>query len=301
MKKILISFLIVTAFYSAFSQEPDRAIAKIQYSFSHIRDTSNPEKPHQENMMLIIGKNASRYLSYDAILEKEKREKEVKGKMANSTDANMNIKLRPMKSVTRDEYYFFMREDKLFVVKRLVQLYLLEEPKYKLNWTITNDTMSIEGIHCQKATTHFKGRNWIAWYATELPFQSGPWKLNGLPGLIIDAHDDKNEVKFEFGGLEMIKDESSQKSEKNEMPEGLKGIQQESFQDKKIKLPENAIKTNRKEFERLKEAKERDPQGFLNAQFAGTGITVKINKGSASKKEKPSPTKINNPIELPEK
>src|SRR5690606_15007177 len=40
-----------------------------------------------------------------------------------------------------------------------------------------------------KATTHFAGRKWIAWFASEIPFQDGPYKFRGLPGLIFQIED----------------------------------------------------------------------------------------------------------------
>ncbi|MEO6820119.1 MAG: GLPGLI family protein, partial [Ginsengibacter sp.] len=194
MKILITSFFSLFIYISTSAQSPEMAIAKVEYTFSHMRDTTTPDKPYQENMVLIIGKNASRYLSLDAITERVKRDKEMKKQMEESQGGNMNLKMSSMKPVNRDEYFYFTKENKLFVQQRLMNAYLIEESTYTIAWNISNDTMSFEGIHCQKAAAHFKGRNWIAWYATELPFQSGPWKLNGLPGLIIDAHDDKNEV-----------------------------------------------------------------------------------------------------------
>ncbi|RXM57797.1 GLPGLI family protein [Chryseobacterium sp. CH1] len=34
----------------------------------------------------------------------------------------------------------------------------------------------------QKAETNYGGRNWIAWFTTELPFADGPLYFNGLFG-----------------------------------------------------------------------------------------------------------------------
>lgn len=58
-----------------------------------------------------------------------------------------------------------------------------------LNWQLSQDTLRVCGYLCRKATTSLYGRDWIAWYAEEIPSSVGPWKLSGLPGLILQAQD----------------------------------------------------------------------------------------------------------------
>jgi GLPGLI family protein len=77
--------------------------------------------------------------------------------------------------------------------------YVTEEPKLpKMNWTITSEQKKIGKFQCQKASTRFRGRNYVAWFTMTIPVSDGPWLLNGLPGLILEAIDDKKEVKFIF-------------------------------------------------------------------------------------------------------
>ena len=80
--------------------------------------------------------------------------------------------------------------------------YLIQGSLPAIDWTISSDTATFGGLHCQKATSHFKGRDYIVWFCPDLPVHAGPWKLNGLPGVIVDAHDTKNEVVFTFDGVE---------------------------------------------------------------------------------------------------
>ena len=55
------------------------------------------------------------------------------------------------------------------------------------NWEIVDETKTLLGIECRKAQCRFRGRNWTVWYAPEIPVPAGPWKLGGLPGLIVQA------------------------------------------------------------------------------------------------------------------
>lgn len=57
----------------------------------------------------------------------------------------------------------------------------------EIMWTITTDTVSISDYLCQKATATFRGIEWYVYYTEEIPSSAGPWRLRGLPGLIIKA------------------------------------------------------------------------------------------------------------------
>ena len=66
------------------------------------------------------------------------------------------------------------------------------------DWELTRDTLTVLGYLCQKATTFFRGRNYEAWFTPEIPVKDGPWKLYGLPGLILKAASDDNFFVFAF-------------------------------------------------------------------------------------------------------
>jgi GLPGLI family protein len=61
----------------------------------------------------------------------------------------------------------------------------------KIHWSISDETKKLENYTLQKATTQFGGRNWIAWFCKDIPFNEGPFKLRGLPGLIFELSDTK--------------------------------------------------------------------------------------------------------------
>lgn len=70
------------------------------------------------------------------------------------------------------------------------------EPEPSPDWKISDETRTICEYECRKAVAAFGGREWEAWFAVEIPCAFGPWKLAGLPGLILQAHDDRNHYVF---------------------------------------------------------------------------------------------------------
>jgi len=307
---LLSSFIVL----SSFAQQPDKTLARVRYTFTHVSDTNQRDKPRVENMLLVVGKNASVYTSYDKLnqslnmtnmiaeqIKNQAGSNDLKFDLTSSASGKVN-----KTSLTPFDYYFFAKEQKFITRERLFNSYLIEEPVAIIDWKVLKDTMSFAGIHCQKATASFKGRNWIAWYATALPFQSGPWKLNGLPGLIIEAYDDKKEVKFEFAGLENVAAEnSSEEVVKSVNGPNVKIVGLDAstaYLGPVISLPADAIKTSKKELDKLRAARDKDPLGFMQAQTAGSGINGSIKIQSFTKAPGTvSKNLINNPIELPEK
>lgn len=71
------------------------------------------------------------------------------------------------------------------------------EPYPLQDWTIQADTLNVNGYLCQKATCHFRGRDFVAWFAKDIPIDNGPWKFGGLPGLILKVYDTKLLYTFE--------------------------------------------------------------------------------------------------------
>lgn len=68
-------------------------------------------------------------------------------------------------------------------------------------WELAAETKEIGGYNCSLATIEYGGRKWRAWFTEEIPVPFGPWKLAGLPGLILGAEDESGEVVFELAEL----------------------------------------------------------------------------------------------------
>ena len=302
MKKNILTLLGLCIVASSFAQKPEFAVAKAKYTFSHVVDTNKKDRPYVEDMLLVIGKNSSFYTSNVKMNQQINFKKHIAEQIKNNGGTLNGARIvsnRKQRTIEVD-YYNFGNENKFITVEKLIHEYMVEEETPKIDWKISKDTMSFSGVHCQKAMGQFKGRNWIAWFAPELPFSAGPWKLNGLPGLIIDAYDDKKEVLFQFGGFEAVKIYPIEKTYANEDEKYL----ETELMGNEIKIPAKAIKVSSSEFKRLKDAKNADPYGFAKAQLAGTAMEGMLNVAKQSSRGNlPSPVVItfNNPIELNKK
>ena len=117
------------------------------------------------------------------------------------------------------------------------------------DWQIVQDsTADIIGYHCQMAKTKFKGRTWYAWYTEDIPMQEGPWKLCGLPGLILKAYDENQEYVFSAIGMSTLdgtspiiiskdkREELSQKELKKAKEKFTPGMIMESLNIKNVKI-----------------------------------------------------------------
>ncbi len=76
-----------------------------------------------------------------------------------------------------------------------------DEPLSEMEWQIGDSVKNILGYECVNAETDYHGRHWTAWFATDIPVSFGPWKLHGLPGLILMAEAD-NRISFVATGIE---------------------------------------------------------------------------------------------------
>lgn len=123
-------------------------------------------------------------------------------------------------------------------------LYLVTEALPKLDWDLSHpDTLKIGTYMCNKATTSFRGRNYIAWYTNDIPITFGPWKFHGLPGLILDMYDQTH--KYEWIVTKITKKTINEKilnQDKHDVNIGLKAfvaLREEVFNKKMNNLKNN--------------------------------------------------------------
>lgn len=267
MKKIATFFFCFLLSKMLVSQQSDKAIGAVHYSYFHILDSTNHTDTYTTDMILFFGKNASVFESptkreWDSLFNIQKTK--------SGNILNPNLKAIPARTIT-SLMYNFLKESKFIIIENEFNDYLMEDNYPPIPWRIISDSNKMFGdIQCIKAIGSFRGRVYEVWFAPSIPLAFGPWKLNGLPGLILEAYDVKKEVYFKFISLENYNT-------------SLNVI---------VDLPKEYIKTTKKEFEKLKETIARDPFSYMKNTM---GITL-----NAPPNFKPRPTKSKNPLELTE-
>lgn len=68
-------------------------------------------------------------------------------------------------------------------------------------WIILPQKEKFLDFSIQKAEITFGGRKWEAWFTQEIPLNAGPYKFNGLPGLIVKIKSMDNEHIFELNEI----------------------------------------------------------------------------------------------------
>lgn len=90
----------------------------------------------------------------------------------------------------KDEKIFkdYINEDLLYTDNILGKDVNIKESIDIMQWTIIpNKDSVILNYSCQKAITEFRGRTYEAYFSAEINSFGGPWKFDGLPGLILSV------------------------------------------------------------------------------------------------------------------
>lgn len=77
-----------------------------------------------------------------------------------------------------------------------------DEPLTEIKWDVTDSTKIVLDYECFKATADYHGRKWTVWFSPEIPVSDGPWKLHGLPGLILEAVCEGGQYYFTADGIQ---------------------------------------------------------------------------------------------------
>ncbi|MDP2089621.1 MAG: GLPGLI family protein [Flavobacteriaceae bacterium] len=119
-------------------------------------------------------------------------------KRGNSISLLSNINSLP-KPISNNQILKNHKENELYSLNLLSGFaFKFKENINLMKWKIISETKIINTYKCQKAITNFAGRDYIAWFTSEIPITDGPYKFNGLPGLIVEIYDTKNHYHFQL-------------------------------------------------------------------------------------------------------
>ena len=133
------------------------------------------------------------------------------------------------------------------VFEMIGKTYIMEDTLKQIDWKILNDIKDVAGHICMKAMMQdtVKRQKIVAWFAQDIPFNAGPERLYGLPGLIMELDINDGAVIVEATKIEPL-------AVTNEMdlPKKLKGkkINELAYQDMLRKFIAEKIKEERNPF-----------------------------------------------------
>lgn len=203
MKTLYLFLCLIAINFNGFTQNKlkDDFKYKITYKLTYKLDSTSLDKPKSEEMVLFLGDNVSKFSSKAISLT---HANELKGNSGSTSKAaKTDFQYEILKDHQTNELYYTLQiaNDMFYYV----------QDKNIFKWNILEATKLISNYKVQKATTTYAGRDYIAWFTTEIPITDGPFKFNGLPGLILEISDTEEDYVFNFTGLENISPKLSYK------------------------------------------------------------------------------------------
>lgn len=200
MKKIFLSFILLSYSGYIFGQgneviEP--SILEVRYDCWQAQ--------HDDSYILRVGKTTNQFFSYyqnrtDSLDYTNEVTRRISlQEFFNADDRNSDrTKRLKASTISRELLYKNATTNKLSLYSNFAAAYnTYEEDIPTQEWSICTDSiLTIMGMKCTLATTKFRGRAWMVWFTDEIPISLGPWKLGGLPGLILKAVADDGFIKF---------------------------------------------------------------------------------------------------------
>jgi GLPGLI family protein len=178
----------------------DTSLITISYEVKIVVDTNKPNEIQEDLLVLQIGKRISKSYSQFLFQADSINTEAIKNGRA-SSPIFQGI-------VPPTEVYKNYPENKNTVTYRTFAngpTFLYTEDKINLAWNILPGTKKYLSYSCQKATTTFRGRDYEAWFTSEIPFSEGPFKFTGLPGLILQIQDTMGHYVFDCVGIKKEK------------------------------------------------------------------------------------------------
>jgi GLPGLI family protein len=200
--KILLILLLITS--SAFSQNKklEESVLECHYKLVMHKDTVSKSNPVEDDMVLRIGKTTSQFFSRHTFYHDSLWADPDGRRIAEDLSIESLMSIGEPKTfgsrTTKDFLYKNYPKGKMttFGYDFIKVNFFYEEDYVPQEWIVGDSTKQILGYTCKKAACDFRGRHWTAWFAVDIPIKEGPWKLNGLPGLILEAYDSKKDYHY---------------------------------------------------------------------------------------------------------
>jgi GLPGLI family protein len=226
MRYLFFVFLFLFPFLSQ-AQKGYRLIYNLQYQI----DSTDINSVQDELFYLDMFGNESYFLSQDLFL---------KDSFLTTLDENSAsdfltaLGQRPKMPNSRYIIHKTHHNNLVKHYEKFVATRMMYQEDINLDWQLLEDTLQIGNYICQKATTHFAGRNYTAWYTTNIALTAAPYKFNGLLGVIMRITDTDSHYQFDL--LEV------QNTIKSDIYTSVD--EQELIEKEKFKIVENKMKTN---------------------------------------------------------
>ncbi|ROI05503.1 MULTISPECIES: GLPGLI family protein [unclassified Chryseobacterium] len=189
------------------------------YEYKFIPDSNNKEDVKKEMMLLDIDKNGSNYYSHDKFVADSIGRAEIE-KQIKSGGGSISVNRRENPGQVSYKVTKQYPDFKTYLFRSIsMDRYKIREDK-KPEWKILPDQQKIGTYNAQKAVTSFGGREWTAWFTQEIPFQDGPYKFYGLPGLIVKIEDATGSHSMTLVGNKTLKSLDEEKD--MQLPENVK-------------------------------------------------------------------------------
>ncbi len=201
MKRLVLAMMILLLATESFCQKYieeklEPALLEVTYQRIKVLDTLDVTNDYKKDeLTLTLGKTKSAFYS---------RQLKVRDSLERRYPEYAREQLRDpnrysMKTSLPHEVIFKnYLENKIRVHDRYdLCSWIIDEDWQRPEWEIGDSVKVIIGYECVIATSNFRGRKWTAWFAPDIPIQEGPWKLCGLPGLILKAYDSNKHYSYE--------------------------------------------------------------------------------------------------------
>jgi len=202
MKNIVLFFVLTSFFVLEGYAQDNKIKISCDYKLSYSKNKNDiPDKRHSK-MTLDLGENCSRFCSVDAQKKDSLLYWDLKVLSPTEILGNKGkYRSKAPKYVILKNY---PEKNEITYSSKIVDQYYQYTEKPTFDWTLTNESDSLLGYYCLKATCNYEGRDYIAWFTPEIPISDGPWKFFGTPGLILFIADTEGHYSFECVGIKKI-------------------------------------------------------------------------------------------------